>query len=783
MEDLQCSFAVPLSGNGVPVAFYKSHLGRPVCRRRRPPSSTQFPDPQLHGANRCEVSARHSRERSNHGNRKANAKDRERAQVLQEHSQIDGVPSLLPTPAEVSGFDGWREEDNAYWEDLRGREVSFRAASCFTPEDLEAPPQPLDRHGKPATYSAAVHYDHELEQWVPTSEEEEERLRNPSTEVDPFFVAEAKGGEMHTTLAPPATPRPTVEEYDIGRDEGDVFMDFTLPDPPPMDMASHRRKSLNMKPGGWRVVHLGTSSAVPTTKRNVSSTAVIMKPNGAESGGEPSMFLVDAGENTDDRLIRCDWCMTHGFRWIRAIFITHLHGDHIYGLPTLLTNIGRFAQHRRRIALENGDDGSDPVIRIFGPYGTRGFVRTSLYWTNPVGVRFSITELIPRQMDFHHVRGFTERRLASPETFVVERGDTGELDIQAGCDIDVMKESAPPHPEEVRAEDLGVSADGLWHVWEEVEGGVKVEVVAAPLRHRLPCFGYVFRESKQQSVVEAEHGHVAQGNGNHREGTLLNGNGVSDHGINGAVAKFEIDKVKAKELGVHGTQLRVLRSGRAITVSKTGLVVQPEDVAQISAEAEHEQSDVASDVTTTEGTSDTKFRRKVTILGDTCDSSAISDAAMDSDLLVHEATFTQALMGKARVSMHSTARMAGEFGKEINAKKVALTHFSSRFEMLHGAEEDDEEAGSDNGKSKVNDDSFDNPDDTFDRETDEEEDLVSPNLLVREAVQGYGKGRATIIAARDFMEHDVVPAEDQVIQRSKAVAELYALNAETARTI
>lgn len=84
---------------------------------------------------------------------------------------------------------------------------------------------------------------------------------------------------------------------------------------PPIDMAAHRRKDLNMKPGGWGVVHLGTSSAVPTRTRNVSSTAMVMKPNAAAEGSEgPSMFLVDAGETTDDQLIRCDWCMTHGFR-------------------------------------------------------------------------------------------------------------------------------------------------------------------------------------------------------------------------------------------------------------------------------------------------------------------------------------------------------------------------------------------------------------------------------------------------------------------------------------
>lgn len=697
--------------------------------------------------------------------------------MFRDHGQIPGIPPLPLTPAEVSGFEGWRDQDDSYWENFRGREVSFRAPTCFVPEDLESPPRPLDRNGKPTTYPAAVQYNFDLGQWVATSEEEEERLRKPSQVIDPYFVSEAKYNERHTSLAPEAIPETAAEEDESGREDEDVVLDFTFPDPPPIDMSAHRRKPLNMKPGGWRVVHLGTSSAVPTKTRNVSSTAVIMKPYSSESGEEPSMFLVDAGENTDDRLIRCDWCMTHGFRWIRAIFITHLHGDHIYGLPTLLTNIGRYAQYRRRLALENGEDGSDPVIQIYGPYGTRGFVRASLYWTNPVGVRFSIAELIPRQSDFLHLRGFQERGQLS-ETYVLECGDT-EIKVDPG--IDVTKESPPPHPEEVRAEDVVVSRDGLWHVWENVDDGVKTEVVAAPLQHRMPCFGYVFRESMQPSV-EKELSNVALRNGSHSEAARLNGNSSAHYEVNGA-ASLEIDKVRAKELGVHGTQLRVLRSGRPITVSKTGRIVHPQDVVQISSKTERVQSIETNDNTSTARLADSPFRRKVTILGDTCDSSAISEAAMDSDLLVHEATFTEGLKSKAKVSMHSTALMAGRFGREIRAKKLALTHFSSRFEMLQGSDEGKDASRSRN--SKVNPDSAGGDADekgSFGVSLDEDEDLVSPNVLVREAIRAYGDEKANIIAARDFMEHDITPASSQALHKSQVVVETYALKTEAART-
>ncbi|CAM3751263.1 Ribonuclease Z [Pseudomonas reidholzensis] len=74
---------------------------------------------------------------------------------------------------------------------------------------------------------------------------------------------------------------------------------------------------------------LGTSSGVPTKARNVSATAVI------EASGK-GWYLVDCGEGTQHQLLRTPLSM----RDLRAIFITHVHGDHCYGLPGLLASAG-----------------------------------------------------------------------------------------------------------------------------------------------------------------------------------------------------------------------------------------------------------------------------------------------------------------------------------------------------------------------------------------------------------------------------------------------------------
>lgn len=74
---------------------------------------------------------------------------------------------------------------------------------------------------------------------------------------------------------------------------------------------------------------LGTSSGVPTKARNVSATAVI------EASGK-AWYLVDCGEGTQHQLLRTPLSV----RDLRAIFITHVHGDHCFGLPGLLASAG-----------------------------------------------------------------------------------------------------------------------------------------------------------------------------------------------------------------------------------------------------------------------------------------------------------------------------------------------------------------------------------------------------------------------------------------------------------
>ena len=70
--------------------------------------------------------------------------------------------------------------------------------------------------------------------------------------------------------------------------------------------------------------------------------------------------------------------------------------------------------------------------------------------------------------------------------------------------------------------------------------------------------------------------------------------------------------------------------------------------------------------------------RKLVMLGDTSDATGIAQAATGCDLLVHEATFHSSLADKAVLSGHSTGPMAAKFALGISARRLVLTHFSSR---------------------------------------------------------------------------------------------------------
>lgn len=82
-------------------------------------------------------------------------------------------------------------------------------------------------------------------------------------------------------------------------------------------------------------IFLGTSAGAPTKARNLSALALWCEQ-------PKEWLLVDCGEGTQYRVLETPLSLNS----LRAILITHAHGDHCYGLPGLLASAG--LQQRRK---------------------------------------------------------------------------------------------------------------------------------------------------------------------------------------------------------------------------------------------------------------------------------------------------------------------------------------------------------------------------------------------------------------------------------------------------
>lgn len=92
---------------------------------------------------------------------------------------------------------------------------------------------------------------------------------------------------------------------------------------------------------------------MPTVERNVTALALAIDDS-------KSWYLVDCGESTQHQLLRCRYTLHN----LQAIFITHVHGDHMFGIPGMLTSASM--------------QGRTKPLTIYAPEGVELFVKTAL---------------------------------------------------------------------------------------------------------------------------------------------------------------------------------------------------------------------------------------------------------------------------------------------------------------------------------------------------------------------------------------------------------------------
>ena len=123
-----------------------------------------------------------------------------------------------------------------------------------------------------------------------------------------------------------------------------------------------------------QVTFLGTSSGVPTRARNVSAVAVRLSQRS-------ELWLFDCGEGTQHQFLRSDLRLSQ----LRRIFITHMHGDHVFGLPGLLASLGL--------------SGSSGGVDLYGPDPLESYLE---------GVLRTSSTRIGYPLEVHQVRSAAE---------------------------------------------------------------------------------------------------------------------------------------------------------------------------------------------------------------------------------------------------------------------------------------------------------------------------------------------------------------------------------------
>jgi ribonuclease Z len=180
-----------------------------------------------------------------------------------------------------------------------------------------------------------------------------------------------------------------------------------------------------------RVTFLGTSGAVPTTER---------APSALLCNREGERFLFDCGEGTQRQMMQfgTGFSVTH-------LFVTHLHGDHVLGIPGL-------------VQTWDFNDREEPLA-IHAPPGSREHIESLLHAGGhrpsfPIRVHEVAPGRVALDGDGFEVRAFeTQHRTRSVGWVLVEDDRRGRFDRE-------------------RAEELGVPVGpkfGRLHDGESVE--------------------------------------------------------------------------------------------------------------------------------------------------------------------------------------------------------------------------------------------------------------------------------------------------------------------------
>ena len=271
---------------------------------------------------------------------------------------------------------------------------------------------------------------------------------------------------------------------------------------------------------------LGSSSALPTSERFPSAHVL---------NAHERLFLIDCGEGTQMQLRK----NRIRFSKINNIFISHLHGDHIFGLYGLLSTFSLMGR------------------------------------TNPI-------------------------RLHAPENYQkILLSHLLDFDIHLNFEIEFIP---------LAGKDPAVILDDK-----------HITVTSFPLKHRVPSFGFLFREKITERNIIKE-----------------------------AITKY----------GIPSVRIPAIKKG-ADFITPNGVLIRNKDITIPPPEP-----------LSYAYCSDTKYFGR------------LSSFIKDVTLLYHEATFDKSLSSLARTTGHSTTLDAARTALDARAKNLIIGHFSARYKTV-----------------------------------------------------------------------------------------------------
>jgi ribonuclease Z len=167
-----------------------------------------------------------------------------------------------------------------------------------------------------------------------------------------------------------------------------------------------------------RVTFLGTSGAVPTTQRAPSAVLV---------NREGERLLFDCGEGTQRQMMR----FGTGFD-ISHIFVTHLHGDHILGIPGLIQSLD-FNDRSAALAIHVPPRSRDDVRSLVHAGGHQPGFPVRIHEVPPGSVAYAADDFEVRTVETDHrtrSMGFALVEDDRPGRF--DRGRAEELGVPVG---------------------------------------------------------------------------------------------------------------------------------------------------------------------------------------------------------------------------------------------------------------------------------------------------------------------------------------------------------------